>query len=79
MSQVFTPPAMGHEESASKNWYRAEALRGILTQLSSVYVNVEDQPARRELKNAIDSIEEARMILNPKLRPPLKRVTTKRK
>ncbi len=78
MPQVITPPSMGHEEAASKNWYRAEALRKVLGDLINVYVNVEDEPARRELKIAIDSIEEARCILNPALRPPMvKRAKTK--
>ena len=77
MAQIITPPSIGHEEAASKNWYRAEALRKVLLDLSTVYAEVEDGPSHRELKNAIDSIEEARCLLNPKLRQPLKRVKTK--
>jgi hypothetical protein len=77
MSQIVTPPSIGMAEQSSKNWYRAEALRKVIADLSSIYNDVEDEPARRELKNALESIEEARMILNPKLRPPPKRVKVK--
>jgi len=77
MAQIVTPPPSGHVEQESKNWYRAEALRKVLLDLSNVYAEVEDGPARRELKNAIDAIEEGRCLLNPKLRPSLKRVRSK--
>ena len=77
MSQIVTPPSIGIQEQSSKNWYRAEALRKVVADLTSIYNDVEDEPARREIKNALESIEEARCILNPKLRPPVNRVRTK--
>ena len=78
MAQVVTPPTTGIQETTSKNWYRSEALRKVETDLLSIYSEVDNEPARRELKNAIDSIAEGRMILNPKLRPPVaKRVRTR--
>jgi hypothetical protein len=75
MAQVITPPAIGMQEQISKNWYRAEALRKIKHDLINAYSDTEDEPVRRELKNAIDSIEAARCILDPRLNlKPVKRV-----
>lgn len=77
MSQVITPPAVGEHEKAGKNWYRAEALRKVVGDLINTYQDIDDEPARREVKIAIDSIEEARKILDPRLRPVPKRVRTR--
>ena len=77
MSQIITPPPPATQEQASKNWYRAEALRKIKTELVGVYNDAEDPPTRREIINAIESIDAARRILDPRLRPEVKRVRTK--
>lgn len=77
MSQVITSPTLGSNEAAAKNWYRAEALRKVKNDLLNIFNDVEDEPARRELKVATDSIEEARCLLDPRLRPAPKRVRPK--
>lgn len=79
MPQVVTPPAMGMQEQASKNWYTAEALRKVKSDLINIVVNMEEDPvpARRNLEMAIGLIEDARLILNPPPKPEVKRVRPK--
>jgi hypothetical protein len=69
MPQIITPPPADPQELASKNWYRAESLRKIKTDLINVYNEVEDASVRSEISDAIEFIEKARCILNPALRP----------
>lgn len=77
MAQVITPPSIGIGEQQSKDWYRAEALRKVKGELVNIYQDIENEPARREVKIAMDSIEAARMHLDPRLRPIPKRVRTR--
>ena len=77
MAQVITPPPADPTEQASKNWYKSEALRSVLTSLSAIYVDVEDMNARSFLKSAIDLIEKARAELSPPPKPVVPRVRSK--
>lgn len=79
MAQVVTPPSMGMQEQASKNWYHAEALRKVKSDLVNVMHNIEvidinTDAAYNNLKIAADAIEKARLILNPPPKPAVKRV-----
>ena len=76
MPQIITPPQAGIQEDATKNWYRAEALRKITLDLDNVYIEISEATgAAHELRKALSAILEARYLLNPDLRPkPKKRI-----
>ena len=79
MSVVITSPSAGIQETASKNWYRAEALRKIKFDLVNVFNDADDSEVRQQLSNAIIAIDVARCILNPSLRQPAVKPETKSK
>lgn len=83
MPQIITPPQAGIQEDASKNWYRAEALRKIALDLDNVYIEISEATGAAyelrkalsavELRKALSAILEARYLLNPDLRPKPKK------
>ncbi len=72
MAQVITPVAnAGLQEEASKNWYRAEALRKTMTDLANIMADIGDTNAQAKavLGVAIAAIQDARLIISPP--PPI--------
>jgi len=67
MAQVVTPPAAGDREEAGKNWYRAEALRQVHSQLVNVLEDIPERykVERRLVTEALTSINAARLKLSP--------------
>lgn len=69
MAQVITPPSLGQQEAESKNWYRSEALRKIILELTPLRDEMETGVAAEvAVSAAIKLLGDARVELDPRLK-----------